>query len=97
MLTCPMDIPEQFPVRKTKAQKQIFRTAVQSYGEKLGYKVTVEKRNSGCTQAQQLCSTGEIDQESKQRRQPHHQQHAKGTAQPQAVQGPQPGPKTQRM
>lgn len=47
MLTCPMDIPEQFPVRKTKAQKQIFRTAVQSYGEKLGYKVTVEKGSFG--------------------------------------------------
>jgi len=47
MLTCPMDIPEQFPVRKTKAQKQIFRTAVQSYGEKLGYEVTVEKGSLG--------------------------------------------------
>lgn len=47
MLTCPMDVPEQFPVRKTKAQKQIFRTAVQSYGEKLGYEVTVEKGSFG--------------------------------------------------
>ena len=47
MLTCPMDVPEQFPVRKTKAQKQIFRTAVQSYGEKLGYEATVEKGSCG--------------------------------------------------
>ena len=42
-----MDVLEQFPVRKTKAQKQIFRAAVQSYGEKLGYEVTVEKGSFG--------------------------------------------------
>jgi hypothetical protein len=38
-----MDIPKKFPVRKTKAQKAAFRTAVQSYGEKLGYPVFLEK------------------------------------------------------
>lgn len=43
MLICPMDIPKKFPVRKTKAQKAAFRTAVQSYGEKLGYPVFLEK------------------------------------------------------
>lgn len=43
MLICPMDIPKKFPVRKTKAQKAAFRTAVQSYGEKLGYPVSLEK------------------------------------------------------
>lgn len=47
MLICPMDVLVQFPVRKTKAQKQIFRTAVQSYGKKLGYEVTVEKGSFG--------------------------------------------------
>ena len=47
MLARPMDIPEQFPVRKTKVQKQAFRTAVQAYGEKMGYPVTVEKGSFG--------------------------------------------------
>lgn len=43
MLTHPIDVLKQFPVRKTKVQKQAFRTAVQDYGEKIGYPVTVEK------------------------------------------------------
>ena len=43
MLICTMDIPKKFPVRNTKAQKAAFRTAVQSYGEKLGYPVSLEK------------------------------------------------------
>ena len=47
MLDTPMDILEQFPVRKTKRQKQAFRTAVQSYAEKLNYPVTVEKGSFG--------------------------------------------------
>ena len=42
-----MDVPDQFPVRKTKPQKQAFRTAVQSYGERLGYVVTVEQGSFG--------------------------------------------------
>ena len=47
MLVRPMDILDQFPVRKTKVQKADFRTAVQSYGEKLGYPVTVEQGSFG--------------------------------------------------
>lgn len=43
MLVRPMDVLQEFPVRKTKVQKQAFRDAVQFYGEKLGYEVTVEK------------------------------------------------------
>lgn len=45
MLTTPMDILNHFPARKTKMQKESFRTAVRSYAEKLGYPVTMEK---GC-------------------------------------------------
>lgn len=47
MLTNPMDIPAQFPVRKSNAQKQSFRDAVQSYAQDLGYSVTVEKGSMG--------------------------------------------------
>lgn len=47
MLIRPMDILEQYPVRKNKKQKQAFRAAVQSYGERLGYAVTVEKGQLG--------------------------------------------------
>ena len=43
MLANPMDILHQFPVRKSKKQKQEFRDAVQSYCEGLGYGVSVEK------------------------------------------------------
>lgn len=47
MLIRPMDILEQYPVRKSKKQKLAFRTAAQSYGERLGYAVTVEKGQFG--------------------------------------------------
>jgi hypothetical protein len=47
MLTTPMDVLHQFPVRKTKAQKQAFRDAVQSYAQSLGYPVAVEKGSLG--------------------------------------------------
>lgn len=47
MLVDPLDILRQFPVRKTKQQKQVFRTAVQSYAEKMGYPVTEEKSSFG--------------------------------------------------
>lgn len=47
MLTHPIDVLKQFPVRKTRVQKQAFRTAVQAYGEKIGYPVTVEKGSFG--------------------------------------------------
>lgn len=43
-----MNILEQFPVRKTKQQKQAFRDAVCGYAEKLGYPCTVERRNLSC-------------------------------------------------
>ncbi len=48
MLATPMDVLHQFPVRKTKAQKQAFRDAVQSYGESLGYAGKVEEGKQGC-------------------------------------------------
>lgn len=47
MLTHPIDVLKQFPVRKNKVQKQAFRTAVQAYGEKMGYPVMVEKGSFG--------------------------------------------------
>lgn len=39
----PMDVLQDFPVRKSKSQKEMFRQAVHSYAERLGYKVTVEQ------------------------------------------------------
>ena len=42
-----MDVLREFPVRKSKQQKQDFREAVQSYGERLGYPVTEEKAPFG--------------------------------------------------
>ena len=48
MLQIPMDILYQFPIRKTKKQKQAFRDAVCTYAESLGYKCTVERRNLSC-------------------------------------------------
>ena len=47
MLSTPMDILVQFPIRKSKAQKQAFRDAVQAYAQSLGYPVTVEKGGMG--------------------------------------------------
>ena len=47
MLTRPIDILEQFPIRKSKIQKQEFRFAVQLYAEKMGYPVTMEKGSFG--------------------------------------------------
>ena len=47
MLVCPMDILETFPVRKTKGQKQSFRSAVRTYAESLGYSVTEERGSFG--------------------------------------------------
>ena len=48
MVKNPMDIPEQFPVRKNKKQKAAFRDAVQSYAQQMGYSVSVEKGSFGC-------------------------------------------------
>lgn len=47
MLDQPMDVLHQFPVRKSRKQKQLFREAVLSYGETLGYDCTVEKGSLG--------------------------------------------------
>lgn len=46
MIEKPMDVLAQFPVRKTKKQKQEFRDAVQSYAQSLGYEVAIEKKSS---------------------------------------------------
>lgn len=48
MLTMPMDVLYQFPVRKTKKQKQAFRDSVQAYAQTLGYESSVEKGSFGC-------------------------------------------------
>ena len=47
MLTSPMDVLTQFPIRKSKRQKQAFRDAVQAYAEYQGYDVRVEKGSFG--------------------------------------------------
>ena len=47
MLQMPMDILHQFPVRKTKKQKQIFRDAVCTYAKQLGYPAAEEKGSFG--------------------------------------------------
>lgn len=47
MITKPIHVLEQYPVRKTKKQKHAFREDVRSYAEGLGYKVTVEKGSMG--------------------------------------------------
>lgn len=47
MIENPMDVLAQFPVRKSKIQKQAFRAAVQSYATGLGYECNVEKGNMG--------------------------------------------------
>ena len=47
MIQNPMDVLSLFPIRKNKKQKQAFRDAVQSYGESLGYAVSVEKGSFG--------------------------------------------------
>lgn len=48
MLARPMDVLTAFPVRKSKAQKQAFRDAVQSYLEKMDYTVTTQQGSFGC-------------------------------------------------
>lgn len=47
MLEMPMDVLRDFPVRKTKRQKQAFREAVRAYAEQLGYPCTVETGSLG--------------------------------------------------
>lgn len=48
MLKTPMDVLTQFPVRKTRRQKQLFRDAVVSYATGLGYACTVERGSLRC-------------------------------------------------
>ena len=43
MIAKPMDVLSQFPVRRSKAQRQAFRESVRTYAESLGYSVTVEE------------------------------------------------------
>lgn len=43
----PMEIPELFPVRKSKKQKEAFRASARAYAESLGYSVTEEKGSFG--------------------------------------------------
>lgn len=47
MLTTPMDVLNQFPIRKTKQQKQAFREAIISYAGDRGYAVTVQSGTRG--------------------------------------------------
>lgn len=47
MIAEPLDVLEQFPVRKSKKQKRAFRDAVQSYVTGLGYECTIEKGSLG--------------------------------------------------
>ena len=47
MLEMPMDVLRDFPVRKTKQQKQAFREAVRAYAQQLGYTCTVETGSLG--------------------------------------------------
>ena len=48
MIQIPMDILHQFPVRRTKKQKEDFRNAVQKYGESLGYECKMERKCLSC-------------------------------------------------
>ena len=48
MLLQPMDVLHQFPVRKSKAQKQAFRDAVQTYAQGMGYETSVERKCLSC-------------------------------------------------
>lgn len=48
MLTTPYDILRLYPVRKTKKQKQAFRSAVTRYAASLGYEAREEQGSFGC-------------------------------------------------
>lgn len=43
MITTPMDVLKQHPIRKTKKQKALFRDEVTAFFEKEGYTVSIEK------------------------------------------------------
>lgn len=48
MIQTPMDVLHQFPVRKTKRQKQAFRDAVTEYAQSLGYTCKIERKSLSC-------------------------------------------------
>lgn len=48
MLQMPMDIREEYPIRKSKKQKQAFREGVTAYAQSLGYAVKTEKGTFHC-------------------------------------------------
>lgn len=45
MIDKPMDVLAQFPIRKSKKQKQEFRDTVEAYAKSLGYNVSIEKKS----------------------------------------------------
>lgn len=47
MIQKPIDVLASFPIRKSKEQKQAFRSAVIDYAQKLGYCATVEEGKRG--------------------------------------------------
>ena len=47
MICKPMDVLKAYPIRKSKAQKQQFRDAVQSYLKTIGYDSSIEKGSMG--------------------------------------------------
>lgn len=47
MLHTPMDVLHQFPIRRSKEQKQAFRDAVCAWAQKLGYSAVVEEGSFG--------------------------------------------------
>ena len=47
MLRTPMDVLTEFPVRKTKKQKQAFRDQVQAFVTGQGYRFRVENGSLG--------------------------------------------------
>lgn len=48
MIETPMDVLQQYPVRKSRKQRQAFRDAVQAYAEKFDCAVTTEQGSGGC-------------------------------------------------
>ena len=48
MLTTPMDVLTEFPVRKSKIQKLKFCNEIQRYMQNMGYSVTIESGSRNC-------------------------------------------------
>lgn len=47
MIQKPLDVLEQFPIRKTNAQKKAFEEAILDYVQRLGHKASIETNNKG--------------------------------------------------